>query len=341
MKTELSQSDFLNAEDVRKSQQDRILSCFKETDNLFKADDSKEVKAKVIGQTKSGKAIYSINDHESHKEFDSKDHKDAAKLHKDEAANATKAYKAMNPGKALDSMKEKANYHGEQSAVHESHASKISEMESVKKDEFLHHRMMAGYHAANGKELSKQAADLHSTSNEDLHSSAKEKEAQASRHAKQEKFHAEKAKSLHNAEKHGNWNDTIPKWEEAMSYGKKYAKDVEKKNPVKKEEEDSVDNVIMKDNKLKLEVKKSEGINIEKGGEGSGRHKEEIEESIDRTKDLIQRIINTDGQNSNSQELKAAKRKLVMLESQLKDFSKLNKSEAFEILGVVGENFKK
>ena len=74
--------------EYRKVQTARILSNYKETDELIKAYDEQKIEksegsrgGKVIGHTKSGKPIYANKEASTYTDFSSKDHKDAAELH--------------------------------------------------------------------------------------------------------------------------------------------------------------------------------------------------------------------------------------------------------------------
>lgn len=99
-KMEKSENEY-SVNDFNKAQAQRILSCYSDT-NINKSIDYKSAIAemknrrdpdnleksgegskggKVIGHTKSGKAIYQNPNHESHKKFTSADHTDASEIH--------------------------------------------------------------------------------------------------------------------------------------------------------------------------------------------------------------------------------------------------------------------
>lgn len=149
-------------------------------------------------------------------------------------------------------------------------------------DDFKHHRLMAGYHSSTADKIDKEALHLHSATNADLHGVAKEKKGEAMRHRKAADEHREKAKSFHNKDKHGEWNETIPNHLDALKYGSKQSKNADKKtNLIEKEEDMETDyKKEDKNDEVKTDkkaIKKSElfeilGVrcsDIEKSGEGS------------------------------------------------------------------------
>ena len=118
---------------------------------------------------------------------------------------------------------------------------------------------MAGYHALKEKENGDEAVDMGSSSDENINKTAKQKAAEAKRHSELREKHLEKAKSVHNPKKHGEWNETIPGAKEAMKYGTKHASTIEGKHKdMGAVGEDEV--------KKAFEVL---GLDIIKGGEGS------------------------------------------------------------------------
>ena len=89
----------------------------------------------VLGKTKSGKKIYMDNEHSGHDDFDSKDHTDASKLHrdlekkaKDEVDRLDQARRVAHKAKDSDARtkaslelkaaQRAASHHGKQSSLH-------------------------------------------------------------------------------------------------------------------------------------------------------------------------------------------------------------------------------
>lgn len=83
----------MDAQEFQKAQKVKLLACYGETpesliekaqveesDDLEKGGEGSKG-GKIIGHTKSGKAIYENPHHESHKEFTKQDHIDARDLH--------------------------------------------------------------------------------------------------------------------------------------------------------------------------------------------------------------------------------------------------------------------
>ncbi len=140
------------------------------------------------------------------------------------------------------------------------HKEKLEGRKDDKIDDFKHHRLMAGFHAMKQKESSKKGMDLHSSSNPDINKDAKGSDGEAKRHQTLMEQHLEKAKSLHKKDTHGEWNKTIPTSKDAMEYGNMYAEKVDKGVDSKE---------AVKDSKIKKSI--DDGIDILKGGVGSGR----------------------------------------------------------------------
>ena len=105
-----------------------------------------------------------------------------------------------------------------------------AEKEEPKKDgedKFNHHRKMAGYHAVKEKEALDAGIDLGGSSNEGVGKKAGEKSKEAKKHNQLTQEHLERAKKLHDKEKHGEWNDTIPTHKEAKEYGSKHVSEID------------------------------------------------------------------------------------------------------------------
>lgn len=147
-------------------------------------------------------------------------------------------------------------------AEKEKEAKKDSEI-----DDFKHNRLMTGYHSIKADELSDEARQLGASSNAEIHGVAKEKKAEATRHTKIATEYRDKAKKLHNVEKHGDWNDTVPGKAEAIKYGSKQSKKADKKTNLVKQEEDMEtdfkdDDDLTFTDEEKKKVKKSEAFDI-------------------------------------------------------------------------------
>lgn len=141
---------------------------------------------------------------------------------------------------------------------------KDSKKPEPKDDKFDHHRKMAGYHHLKAKDATDSAFDLNNSSDKDIQGKAGESSKVAQHHAKMMEQHMQKAKDLHDKEKHGDWNKTIPTANDAMGYGKKYDKDLS----ATKESDQAV---IEKKDNVKKALDILSGDSIEKGGVGSGK----------------------------------------------------------------------
>lgn len=96
---------------------------------------------------------------------------------------------------------------------------KYKEGKEDEKDDFNHHRLMAGYHSIKEKQISDEQEDLKSSSDKNLHKRAEEMEKERKYHAQKEGEHAKRAHELHNPSKHGSWNSTIPSEDKVLKYG--------------------------------------------------------------------------------------------------------------------------
>lgn len=168
---------------------------------------------KVIGHTESGKPIYNNANHPAHKDFTSSEHRDASMIHEDKREKYASS--------KTDSGFEKFMHHKEQFDQHEE--AENHERDKERKQGFDHHRKMAGYHSIKEKELYESQSDLRSSSDKDLHKFADEKEPKRKYHAERTEHHLKTAHELHDPQKHGHWNDTMPSHEDSLKYGEKHA----------------------------------------------------------------------------------------------------------------------
>ncbi len=237
-----------------------------------------------IGYTKSGKPVYSHKKASEYKDFTKQDHEDAYQFHAEVIEDDSHSSEVQNHSDIKDSHDEiidklskkdiKKSEENQEFIFHTLNTDLVKSMDTSstpgkedvegkkkdKIDDFKHHRLMAGFHATKQKEASKHGIDLHASTDPEVHKEAKGKEGESSRHEKLVEQHLEKAKSLHNKEKHGEWNKTIPTTKEALEYGNKYASKVDKGIDTK----DAV-----KDSKIKKSLEIEDSIDILKGGEGS------------------------------------------------------------------------
>jgi hypothetical protein len=119
---------------------------------------------------------------------------------------------------------------------------------------YLHHKLMAGYHRATADELNQESLKLNTGTDEETLSAAKTKKAEAKRHNELADQHRELAKAVHDEKKNGKWNDTIPTKKQAIAYGSKQSKAIDKKTAGGKESEKDYE-----------DVKKSVLADIQKG----------------------------------------------------------------------------
>lgn len=153
-------------------------------------------------------------------------------------------------------------------------AEKKEDSEEEKVDKFKHHRLMAGYHALMSQKSGDDSLKLNSSSDEEIRKNAKLKEGEGARHKKMMEEHMNRAKSMHDEEKHGEWNTTIPSSKQAREYGSKHAAAVDKKKPSDKafKEQKEVKTEKAEANDIEKSILDSLDKNfadLEKGGEGN------------------------------------------------------------------------
>lgn len=97
--------------------------------------------------------------------------------------------------------------------------------EGAKQDEdFMHHRMMAGYHDAMEEKLGNSMPHLKDTGDKELEAIAKDIQSRIEEHSKLAEDFRNKAKEMHNPERHGKWNESAPDTKAALRYGKEALK---------------------------------------------------------------------------------------------------------------------
>lgn len=94
---------------------------------------------------------------------------------------------------------------------------------------YLHHKLMAGYHSVKADQLNDEGLKLAGATNEEVYNTAGDKKKEAKRHTMAADEHRAKAQSLHDEKEHGTWNKTIPSKAQAVKYGSKHAKAIDKK----------------------------------------------------------------------------------------------------------------
>lgn len=84
--------------------------------------------------------------------------------------------------------------------------------------EFKQARLEAGYWSIKEKDLSDQIIDLESSSDPEVRDYAKPLKKKQSEYANKQEAASKRAKELHNAQRDGDWNSTMPSYEEALNY---------------------------------------------------------------------------------------------------------------------------
>lgn len=112
----------------------------------------------------------------------------------------------------------------------------IEKASSEDVDDFKHHKLMAAYHSIQADEFNNEALELSSGIDSSLHQEVKNKKSEAARHESVAAEHRSRAKSLYDEKKHGDIKSTVPSKLDALAYGNKVSKGIDK-NKVNKEED--------------------------------------------------------------------------------------------------------
>lgn len=151
--------------DIDKPLYENAIAQLEKLEKASKGEGSKG--GKVIGHTRSGKAVYAANKSNSYKDFSPQDHRDAASIHRDESSNVRqRPVHRDNDALAGHHWQTASGHYGEaekkEKEQHQSslHPDEKKIVEADKKERIEKHTYAYEQHSASAKRHKKLAEDM-------------------------------------------------------------------------------------------------------------------------------------------------------------------------------------